>query len=213
MRLLAITLIALLSATAAAAGPWPRAHGAIFLSTGTLWSRTPAGWRPGAEFLAEYGLRPDLVLALALRHGPVREGDLLARWHPPDLPGGWALGLSAGIRANMTGPDRLRLVAGADLGRGAETRAGSLWLRAGLRLIAARARPDIDLSAQLGLRANRWLGMLTLSHYRTPAGADTRLRPALGYTLSPRLTVVAEGSLRAGRSRDPRLSLTLWTTP
>lgn len=209
MRLLAITLIALLSATAVAAGPWPRAHGAMFLSSGTLWSRTSTGWRPGAEFLAEYGLRPDLVLALALRHGPMREGDLLARWHPPDLPGGWAWGLSAGIRANT----RLRLVAGADIGRGTETRAGNLWLRAGLRLITARARPDIDLTAQLGLRADRWLGMLTLSHYRTPASADTRLRPALGYTLSPRLTVVAEGSLRPGRSRDARFSLTLWTTP
>lgn len=209
MRLAILTLIALLAAAGAGAGPWPRAPGALFLSSGTQWSRTPTGWRPGAEFLAEYGLRPRLVLALALRHGPSREGDLLARWHPPDLPGGWAWGLTAGIRAST----RLRLIAGADIGRGTGIRTGNLWLRAGLRLISAPGGPDADLSAQIGLRGARWLGMLSLGHYRTPTGSDTRWRPALGFTLSPRLTLLAEASLRPGTRRDPRLALTLWSTP
>ena len=197
-----------LLANPAAAGPWPRAVGEGFLSFG----RTTGN---GVQSYLEYGLRDRLVVELGLERGADgRRLDAALRWHPPDPGLGLVSGVSLGLRLRPEDPVRQRLTLGLTLGRGFETGAGNLWARAGLQLLAPRhpliRRPELDLTAQIGLRTGPWLGMLGVSHYRNRFGSETRIRPALGREMHPRLTLVGEAVLdRSGRREG--LNLSLWS--
>lgn len=221
---LSALVLAALAAAAASAGPWPREAGsgfaALALNTGPgigplrAVSVRTLSVRAGEAYL-ELGASPRLVLGGALAHGP--DGprrDLFARWHPRDLPGGLAWGLTAGLRLTPEVALQRRIMAGVDLGRGFDTALGNLWLRAGVRVLSGHdgraRRMELDLSTQAGLRHGPWVGMVGLTQYRTHRGTQTRLRPALGRELSPRLTLLGEAALVPGAGLD-ELRLVLWS--
>jgi hypothetical protein len=214
-RLILALCLAFALASAALAGPWPRDAGTGFAALSVERARLPLAGRGPMELYAEWGLPGRRVLALALAEGPgLRRADLLLRWHPPDPAPGLALGLTGGLRATPRDALRWRLIAGADLGRGWDTGAGNLWLRAGARLLPGRDAAgwdlDLDLSAQLGLRRGDWMGLVGLTHYRSRTDRRTRLRPALGYAVSPRLTLVGEAALAPGAAVES-LRLSVWS--
>jgi hypothetical protein len=208
-------LISLALPQPALAGPWPRAQGEGFLS---FTSSLPAALRSRPdrmEAYAEFGLRPRLTLAAGLEFRPAAKRlDLLARWHPPDLPLGLVWGIGLGLRLTPDDSVRHRAMLGLDLGHGFQTGMGNVWTRAGIRLLAGRGpdgmERDLDLSAQIGLRRGAWIGMVGLTQYRNRWGNQTRLRPALGYEVSPRLTLTGEAVLAPGIGYET-LRLSLWS--
>lgn len=210
-----LSFTALMLATSAAAGPWPREAGQGFLAF-SIEPPSQRGQRPNrVQAYGEYGLRPRLTLAAKVeRHQHGHRQEVRLRWHPADLPGGVAWGLGGGLRlGNAPGDDR-RAIMGLSLGRGFDTRLGNIWARADVTALwgpALRgAAPEWELAAQLGLNREGWIGMLGLTHDRLASGRHTRLRPALGYEFTPRLTLVGEAALAPGGRREG-LALSLWS--
>lgn len=210
-----LTWLALMAPLSAVAGPWPRAAGEGFLSFTTALPLTDRRGPDRLEFHAEYGLRPRLTLvAGGEARGGARRLDLALRWHPPDLPMGLAWGVTLGLRAAPDHAIRQRATLALDIGRGAETPVGNLWVRLGAQALAGRGadgrETDLDLSAQIGLRRGAWIGMLGLTSYRNRWGNQTRLRPAIGYQFTPRLTLTAETVLARGIGAEA-LRLSVWS--
>ena len=210
-----LLILALALGSAARAGPWPRDPGTGFAALSFGQARLPVARRGPVDLYVEYGLPGRRVLAFAVEAGAgARRADLLVRWHPPDRAGGLAVGLTAGLRLSPRDAARWRLIGGVELGRGWDTPAGNLWLRAGARVLTGRTAAgwdtDLDLSAQLGLRRGDWLGLLGLTQYRDRTGHRTRLRPALGYDVHPRLTLVGEAVLAPGTGVEG-VRLSLWS--
>ena len=208
-------MLVLVGATAASAGPWPREGGTWFVALSFDRVHRPVAVRGPAALYAEYGMPGRRVLAFAIEEGPgARRADLLLRWHPADLPGGLALGLTGGLRLSPRDPVRWRAIGGAEAGRGHDTAIGSLWLRTGVRVLVGRTQggwqADLDLSAQMGLRRGAWIGMVGLTHYRAPGQRQTRLRPALGYEVHSRLTLLGEAAVARGGGIDS-LRLSVWS--
>ncbi len=213
-RLLVLCVTSILAAGAAAAGPWPREVGGIFLSTT---STLPAAgdWRPlQTETYAEFGLRRRVTLGGSFTiTTQLDQANVFARWHPPDLPGGLVWGVSAGVRYEPWRAVTYRLMTGIDLGRGFDTSRGNLWMRGGVRLYQGTGyfgrELDTDLSSQIGWRGDRWLAMLGVTHATTRYGRYTRLRPAVGVRLG-RMMLVAEGVVPPGE-RIEAVRLSVWS--
>lgn len=217
MRAAALALpLACLLASAAAAGPWPRAPGGVFVATTAGVEEIPAGRRAFAEGYAEYGLDGRLTFGAKLRHRARRaQGDLLARWNT-ELWGHLALGVTLGARLGADDGLPVAPLLGAHLGRGIETGRGNLWARADLWAAGNRRQgiggwAEIEVSAQLGLRTGRGgLAMLTLADHRDRAGRTVKLSPALGWAVDGRSTVVVGATLLPRGRRLDGAQLSLW---
>ena len=212
--LFVLCVLSILSAGAAAAGPWPREVGRFFMST-TSTLPAAAGWLPQVtETYAEFGLRERVTIGGSFTlTTQLDEANLFVRWHPPDLPAGLAWGVTAGMRYSPWRSVPWQTVAGVDVGRGFDTTAGNIWLRSGVRLIAGDGywgrELDTDLTGQIGWRGDRWLGMFGVSHYINRYGGYTRLRPAIGLRLGP-VMLVAEGVVPPGE-RIEAVRVSVWS--
>lgn len=233
---LAATLLALVWAGVAGAGPWPRDAGSWFVSTSLGLEDSPQGRRLVAQGHVEWGVTPQVTAVLKLRREGdrvmrtdqlaigLRDGadrlDVALRWHPWTRAGqdggvrpvGLELGL--GLRKGIA-PEALaeRYRAALHLGHGGTLAGQPGWLRAslGVKGIAGQGRPDGELFLQAGWRPSPVvLTMLSASHYRAPQGHTTRLTPALGLRLDEALTAVLEASHTLGGPRERALHLGLW---
>ncbi len=228
----ALLLLALSLATPAAAGPWPREVGTWFLSS-TFGAEDQAGRRIAvSESYAEYGLTPRLTFGGKLRRtGEDTEGEVFVRWHPPDLAGRIAVGLSLGLRQG-DGPAysliedlgyavveypvlRPRGMIGLHLGHGRDTPLGPAWARIDLRAFTATtsdASADSELFAQIGLRPRpRLLTMLSATLYDTGEDRFLTVEPAIGYEITARFTVTASVTAEPSRRALRSAQLGLWT--
>ncbi|MCC5987642.1 MAG: hypothetical protein JJT95_08160 [Pararhodobacter sp.] len=210
-----LAVAALSAAAPATAGPWPREAGQGFFAF-NLEPPARRGERPERQqAYGEYGLRPRLTLAAKLeRRSAGQQREVTLRWHPPDLPGALAWGLAAGLRQGRAPGDGRRALLGLSLGRGFETPFGNAWARADITALAASSPPgpgrEVELAAQIGLSHEGWIGMFGVTHDHGSDGTHTRLRPALGYEITERLTLLGEATLAPGGRREG-LALTLWS--
>lgn len=220
LRVVLSIVLGLLATSPAAAGPWPREAGQGFLAF-TFAPPGQGGQRPERlQIYGEYGLRARLTFAASIeRHGSGTRQEVALRWHPPDLPGGLVWGLSAGLhRATAAGVGARaehRALLGASTGRGHDTRFGNIWLRTDATAFIGPAQLggldyEMKLATQIGLRREGWLGMVAITHDHNRVGSHTRLRPALGYDIGRRLTLVGEATLTTGGRREA-LALSLWS--
>jgi hypothetical protein len=228
----ALSLLCLLLASPAAAGPWPREAGSWFLSTAFGTERQNGRRVALTDSYLEYGLTPRLTFGGSLRRvGTEHEGRVFARWHPPDLPGGIPVGLSLGLQQG-DGPDwratedlghatverlvlRPRAVLGLHLGHGRDTPLGPAWARLDLRVFVATGGPrgtDLELFGQIGLRPReRLVTMLSASLYTDRTDRWVTLEPAVGYEITPRFTLLASVTAEPSRRSLRSAQLGLWT--
>lgn len=215
-----LVLVATLATTApATAGPWPREAGQGFFAL-TLEPPARGGARPDRrQAYVEYGLRPRLTFALKLeRRGASQQREVTLRWHPPDLPGGlaWGLawGLAAGLRQGSAPGDGRHALLSLSLGRGFDTALGNAWVRTDIAALAAASPQgparEVELAAQIGLSHEGWIGMFGVTQDLGSHGRHTSLRPALGYEITERLTLLGEATFAPGGRREG-LALTLWS--
>jgi len=220
--LLVQLLIGLLT-TAAFAGPWPRDQGGVFVTTGAGIERAWHGRQRFVEAHAEYGLGARVVLGANLRRvqginpqgwevQEARRADLFLRWHP-DL-GTTAMGLTLGARWSQAVERQVSPLLAVHVGRGAETRIGNLWARAGVQVVRTRdglrGRAEVELTGQMGMRVGPTLGMMTLSDYRNAHGRYLKLMPAVGYALTRRSTLLLGATLLPRERHLDGVQISLW---
>ena len=220
MRILLLALALLvLGSIPAKAGPWPREPGQVFFAL-SVEAPTEDG-APARRFRSygEAGLRPRLGFAASADYSAQSQRLSAAlRWHPPDLPGNVAWGLSAGLRRATDAAawtDQRQAVLAVSIGRGFDTPLGSIWARGDLGAVFGLSplgvlEREMELSAQIGLRNGGWIGMLAITQDRKPDSSTTSLRPALGYEFDPRLTLLGEAALSSDGERRA-ISLSLWS--
>lgn len=118
----------------------------------------------------------------------------------------------------------LTALARLHVGRSIETALGPGWARVTLAMhrpidlkleryyIAEDSRPSTELMAQVGIRpTDDWLGVLTLSAWRSQGDTALKVSPAIGRRLAPGREVVFELTTEPGRSGGTRgLKVALW---
>lgn len=194
-------LLALIPAAPAAAGPWVRAPGGVFLSG------SAEAVRDGGRYVSlygEYGWRDRLMLGFALGHGAQTETSALV-WMQRALDDGsgpdrWALGLGVGaVRRDGGTQPQMQLM--ASWGRGLDKVPlldlvpGGGWLAVDARLqVMAKFADEADIIAAHAT------GDLD---YWTPEAA-TKLDITLG--LHPFDSVMLINQLRLEKSKDAGFS-------
>ncbi len=232
MHRTALALLCLLLASPATAGPWPREAGGWFLSTAFGTERQSGRRVALTDSYLEYGLTPRLTFGGSLRRvGDENEGEVFARWHPPDLPGGIATGLSLGLQQG-DGPawrvtedlghatvERLvlrpRAVLGLHIGHSRDTPLGPAWARLDLRAFSSTTgdpSADMELFGQIGLRPRpRVITMLSATLYDTGEDRFLTVEPAVGYEVTTRFTLLASLTAEPSRRELRSAQLGLWT--
>ena len=118
----------------------------------------------------------------------------------------------------------LTALARVHVGRSIDTVLGPGWARVTLAMhrpidlnleryyIVEDSRPSTELVAQVGIRPTEdWLGMLTVSAWRSQGDRALKVSPAIGRRLAPGREVVLELTAEPGRSRGTRgLTVALW---
>ena len=232
--LIALVLSWLVIGGPAAAGPWPRAVGEVFLST-SFGSEEARGRRTAfAEIYAEAGWRAGLVPAARLRlDSPLgQEGrgdgaaDLRLRWHPGGnggLPWGLALGLEGGVLIDSGARRGIGVaetagfaLAAVHLGRGMATPHGDGWLRLTLSTeepLSDKGAARREIFGQVGVRSEGgWIGLVSLSVFREADETTVKLRPGLGRSLGADRDILLEAVVERGGARTRGLSLSFWQT-
>ncbi len=218
MRCAALCLALVLSmTTSAAAGPWPRGAGNVFLGPKLVQTED---WR-AAEFYGEYGFTERLTLGAKLtwRDDDIRDVELFSRWHLHDLGGAHPVSVEFGTRARLSDDlleRRPRATAALHYGMGFAQPLHGGWLTVTLRGTQpppadTLSRVIVDLDAELALRPIE-RGILSArveQHFAAGEGYVT-LVPGLGWEFGESATVMAQGTFDPSGDAEPGLRLGLW---
>lgn len=220
--LLSAGFIALMFATAAAAGPWPRGEGKVFLSVGyegqvDLDQLPLVAITQGGTLYAEYGVGTRTTLGLDV-FTDFQVGHSAILFLRRTVTAGhrtnqFAVSLGAGRRSDRTGRQSLVSV-GASWGRGFSSRWSEGW--ATIETQAQywdRGELALKLDATLGLKPSADWMLIGQAQFADYPGADTtaRIQASVVRHLGKRLSI--EMGVVAGVMNDKRAGLTvkLWS--
>lgn len=218
-------LLALLWATAAQPGAWPRGAGETFVSAkGSVSASGDAreaiytlyGERGATERLTLGGKYDRLTPSLSVTES-------FARWHVSAPEATWQIAIEGGIAVTIdrepetwpTWRDRVAILAAGHLGRGFPTPVGDGWVD--MRLGGVWPMNDdprtlkLDVTTGIAL-ASGHLVMLDIRHERSAGEALTFLGPFGALNLGERLSLTAGVLLDVSGDLPEKIELGAWLT-